>query len=302
MANVVAPTIPKTNATPGSTSAPPAGSLATGELATNKFLGRAYLKKEDGTVADVAPLKSVNSKSIDANGNSVLAAADVGAVPTTDKGAANGVATLDGTGKVPVSQLPASVIGGLNYQGTWNASTNTPALVSGTGTKGFYYKVSTAGSTTIDGVNAWYVGDFIAFNGTTWDKIDGVSSEVLKVNNVSPGVGGNVTLTATDVAAVPSSEKGANSGVATLDAGGKVPATQMPIATASAVGGVKQGSGISIAGDGTISATGSMGVASSTTLGGVKPAASDFGVDGTGVLTLAAAVLRSTDTITGGTY
>lgn len=34
-------------------------------------------------------------------------AADVGAIPTAEKGAANGVASLDGTGKVPSAQLPA---------------------------------------------------------------------------------------------------------------------------------------------------------------------------------------------------
>ena len=34
-------------------------------------------------------------------------ASDVGAIPTTEKGVANGVATLDATGKVPASQIPA---------------------------------------------------------------------------------------------------------------------------------------------------------------------------------------------------
>jgi hypothetical protein len=87
-------------------------------------------------------------------------------------GTANGLATLDGSGKVPTAQLPAALVGAMDYQGTWNANTNSPALASGTGTKGFYYKVSVAGTTTLDGINDWQIGDWAVFNGTTWDKID----------------------------------------------------------------------------------------------------------------------------------
>lgn len=112
-----------------------------------------------------------------------------------NKGVANGYAGLDGTGKVPTAQLPASVIGGLNYQGTWNASTNTPTLANGVGTKGFYYKVTTAGNTTIDGDNNWTVGDLIVFNGTEWDKIEGGTSDVVSV----AGKVGVVTLVPADV-------------------------------------------------------------------------------------------------------
>jgi len=96
-------------------------------------------------------------------------------------GVASGIATLDGTGKVPVSQLPAAATGAMSYQGVWNASTNTPTLASGTGTKGAMYKVSVAGTTALDGYNDWAVGDFVVFNGTTWDGIDGDKSEVTSV-------------------------------------------------------------------------------------------------------------------------
>ena len=46
----------------------------------------------------------------------------------------------------------ASVTGTLSYQGTWNASTNTPTLASSTGTNGYYYVVGTAGSTNLNGI------------------------------------------------------------------------------------------------------------------------------------------------------
>jgi len=65
-----------------------------------------------------------------------------------------------------------NTIGALNYKGTWNASTNTPTLVSSVGTKGDYYVVSVAGSTNLDGTTLWGVGDWAVFNGSIWEKVD----------------------------------------------------------------------------------------------------------------------------------
>jgi hypothetical protein len=121
-------------------------------------------------------------------------------------GTPGGVATLDGAGHVPISQIPSSILGGMVYQGTWNATTNTPTLTSGTGTKGWFYKVSVAGSTMVDGISQWNVGDEIAFDGTTWDKFAGIASEVLSVNGQTGAVTGLATLaspTFTGTPAVP---------------------------------------------------------------------------------------------------
>lgn len=62
----------------------------------------------------------------------------------------------------------------------------------------------------------------------------------------------------------------------------------LPVATESVLGGVKQGSGVTIAGDGTISAadTYSLPTASATVLGGIK-IGSGLSVDGAGVVTVA---------------
>jgi hypothetical protein len=61
---------------------------------------------------------------------------------------------------------------GLTYQGTWNAETNTPILESGEGTTGDFYIVNTAGTTDLDGVTDWQVGDWAIFEGGAWIKVD----------------------------------------------------------------------------------------------------------------------------------
>lgn len=93
----------------------------------------------------------------------------------------------------------ASIVGGLTYQGTWNASTNTPALASGVGVNGYYYIVATAGSTNLDGITDWQIGDWLMFNGTVWQKID-QSNLVTSVN----GQTGAVSIAYADLAgAIP---------------------------------------------------------------------------------------------------
>ena len=90
----------------------------------------------------------------------------------------------------------ASVAGGLSYQGTWNASTNTPTLTSSVGVNGYYYIVSTAGSTNLDGITDWQIGDWLIFNGTVWQKID-QSNLVTSVNGQTGAVSvGTVTSVA----------------------------------------------------------------------------------------------------------
>ncbi|MEO3429748.1 hypothetical protein AAFN88_12860 [Pelagibius sp. CAU 1746] len=97
-----------------------------------------------------------------------------------NKGVANGYAALDGGGKVPTVQLPDAVLGALQYQGAWNAATNAPALSGsgGGGSQGHYYRVSAAGTTSLDGVSQWSVGDYVVNNGAAWEKIDNTDQVV----------------------------------------------------------------------------------------------------------------------------
>lgn len=85
-----------------------------------------------------------------------------------------------------------NALGALNYKGTWNASTNTPALASGAGTKGDYYVVSVAGATTLDGISNWGVGDWATFNGSIWQRVEGGAD----LNGVNLSVSGTSTLSA----------------------------------------------------------------------------------------------------------
>lgn len=66
----------------------------------------------------------------------------------------------------------ARKLGVMEYLGVWDASTNTPNLTSGVGQRGGYYIVSVAGSTDLDGLTDWDVGDWAVFNGTQWQRID----------------------------------------------------------------------------------------------------------------------------------
>jgi len=86
------------------------------------------------------------------------------------------------------------LIGGSIYQGTWNASTNTPTLTSGVGTKGYYYIVSVAGSTNLDGITDWNVGDWAIYDGTAWQQVDNTDA-VVSVN----GFTGAVSLTTSNI-------------------------------------------------------------------------------------------------------
>ena len=87
------------------------------------------------------------------------------------------------------------IAGGVTYQGVWDASANSPSLTSSVGTKGYYYVVSVAGSTNLNGITDWKLGDWVIFNGNTWEKVDNTDA-VVSVN----GFTGAVSLTTTNIA------------------------------------------------------------------------------------------------------
>jgi hypothetical protein len=147
----------------------------------------------DHTLTGLGTMAEQNSSNVSITGGSISGTTVSGYIPTSEKGANNGVATLDAGGKVPTSQIPLQ--GDLNYQGTWNATTNTPTLTSSVGTKGYYYVVDVAGSTNLNGITDWKIGDWAIFNGSIWEKVDNTDA-VTSVN----GQIGTVVLTTTNIA------------------------------------------------------------------------------------------------------
>jgi hypothetical protein len=83
-----------------------------------------------------------------------------------------------------------NAIGALNFKGTWDANANNPALASSVGTKGDYYVVGTAGSTNLNGISNWGVGDLATFNGSVWQRVEGGAD----LNGVNLSVSGTSTL------------------------------------------------------------------------------------------------------------
>lgn len=67
----------------------------------------------------VPKARKINNKPLSAD--ITLNASDVGAIPTSQKGTANGVASLDGSGKVPAAQLPSYVDDVINVWTKWDS-------------------------------------------------------------------------------------------------------------------------------------------------------------------------------------
>ena len=110
----------------------------------------------------------------------------------SEKAQPNGYASLNPSGKVPLTQIDDALLGAVNYRGVYNAATNTPALPdAASGNKGYYYIVSTAG--TQFSLNL-AVGDWVISNGSVYGKVDNNNS----VTSVA-GRTGAVVVTKADV-------------------------------------------------------------------------------------------------------
>lgn len=127
-------------------------------------------------------------------------------------------------------------------------------------------------------------GDWIVFNGTTWDFVDGTKSEVLSVNNQTP-VNGNITLTPANIGAVSTAQLtqlATAGGVPQLNGSGQIATAQLQIASTSQLGVLSidplSSNGLTISGAGAAKII----PGTSTVVGGIKSSASiEIAVDGT---------------------
>jgi hypothetical protein len=122
----------------------------------------------------------------------------------------------------------------MEYKGTWNASSNNPALASGVGTANTFYIVSVAGTTTLNGISNWGVGDWATFNGTVWQRVEGGAAG----NFTDLSVSGTATFsggTANGVAYLNGSKVLTTGSALTFDG------TNLAVGSASAIGGGRIG-------------------------------------------------------------
>jgi hypothetical protein len=155
-----------------------------------------FLARTGGTLLALAGVGSI----IEAlKGEHSLSAKTVGYEKLTNKNRPGGYAGLDSAGKVPLALLPAQ-------------TKSTPNLSS------------LAGSTDVD-ISSPSDGQALVYDSSTdkWTNEPLPSAPVTSVNSRT----GAVTLTASEVAAVPTGEVGQPSGVASLNSSGDVPAGQL---------------------------------------------------------------------------
>lgn len=104
---------------------------------------------------------------------------------------AGNYAHLNANGKVPFEELDDSILGNLQYQGTWDAEHNNPNLPLVPAKKGQYWIVSHGGERF---ELEFETGDWIIAGDGVWQKIDN-SDTVISVN----GKRGVVVLNAEDI-------------------------------------------------------------------------------------------------------
>ena len=156
------------------------GAIARFDTTTGKLL-------KNSTTADIKTLLSITNVE-DKSSATIRGELTSGNVTTAlaftpenaaNRAIANGYAPLDATAKVATTYLPDAVLGAVSYQGAWNASTNDPVIpAAATSNKGHYYVVTTAGSTALDGITDWLLGDWAISNGTIWQKVDNTDAVI----------------------------------------------------------------------------------------------------------------------------
>jgi hypothetical protein len=292
------PIIPIRNAVATSEIAPLSGALQLGELAVNTQTNKLFVKGNSAVVeigggavqtSQLTTLATPNGVP-QLTGSGLISSFQISALTTsqvaflTTTAVAGLVPQLGVDGKIPSALLPPASVGALTYKGAWTVN-SSPVIASGgvvgagTAEKGDYYVASNSAalSPAIDGQTYVQAGDVIAFNGTTWDFIDGAKSEVRSVNDIAPTAAGNVVLTAANVGALSTdqiTQLAIADKIPQLNANGQIATVQLQIATTSQLGVLSIDSAAS---NGLfISAGGAAKVlpGTSTVVGGVKSSAS----------------------------
>lgn len=215
-----------------------AGSAASALSAAEATAAAALTAHEADTsvhgIADTSALETTTGSQakVDAHTGDASAAHAASAIANTPTG--NLAATDVQTALDELQGDIDGLVGGLTPQGTWNASTNTPTLVTSTGTEGHLYKVSVAGSTALDGISEWAVGDNLFFAQGVWNKVDNTDI----VSSVAGKIGA-VTLVEADITDLKTYHEAGGTDVPVTDGG----------TGASTAGGARTALGLAIGSD-----------------------------------------------------
>ena len=185
-----------TNLTGGGTSGSVTLNMATGGVGAGTYGSTSNSTKIDNITVDAYGRVTAVSTGATGQVNQVnsgnLATLTVSSGTTTTvtpiTAAVSGSSLSLATGAQIQTAINTALTGVVQFEGTWNASTNTPTLASSVGTSGDYYIVSVAGSTNLNGITDWAIGDWAVFANTTWTKVDNsqvgnMSSWTLKEGN-----------------------------------------------------------------------------------------------------------------------
>ena len=128
------------------------------------------------TSSGVTSIATGNSSTLVKSGTtSVTLTPNTGAVSASSSNLATGSQI-----QAAINSAIATIPSGLSFEGNWNANTDNPSLAGTTPANGVFYIVSVAGSTNLDGITDWKVGDWAVYvsNGAgtdAWQKIDNTS-------------------------------------------------------------------------------------------------------------------------------
>ncbi|MGI9296569.1 MAG: hypothetical protein ACR2QC_01560 [Gammaproteobacteria bacterium] len=100
-----------------------------------------------------------------------------------------------------------SLVAGVTYISSWDASTDTPFIPPASpANQGNYYVVNVAGATNKDGITTWQVGDWIISTGTAWERVNN-SAQVTTVFGRAGAVSSSAgDYTASQITNVPAGD------------------------------------------------------------------------------------------------
>jgi hypothetical protein len=139
-----------------------------------------------GRVTDVATGATGQVNSLGTGSSGTIS---IGGTPTVPTVAALTAAVADGAATLAtgdqiydfVTGQIANIPSGLSFEGNWNADTDSPDLSTATPDNGQFWIVSVAGTTDLDGIDEWAVGDWAIYVSTGagtdgWQKVDNSST------------------------------------------------------------------------------------------------------------------------------